>query len=157
MQNIERAIATSRALAEVLDEEVVRARSQHELIRTFDAQGLLERAALRESFNKLVKEMQRELATHLKLVADEYGLTTVSVDSLSQVASEPAARLGESLANVRALAGSLAELDALNRHLAQRANAMVRGYLSALTGNSMTYNQRGEARSAAASTFSGTA
>lgn len=157
MQNIERAIATSQALAEVLDEEVVRARSQRELIRNFDSQGLLDRAAIRDNFNRIVKELQLELANHLQAVGLEFGLQTVSVDSLARVANEPASRLSACLANIRSLAATLSELDTLNRHLAQRANAMVRGYLGALTGNSSTYNQRGETRPVAGSTYSGTA
>ena len=157
MQHIERAIATSQALAEVLDEEVVRAQSQHELIRNFDSQALLDRAAVRQNWNRIVKDLQKELAAHLQAVAAEYGLSVVSVDTLSQVMSEPAGRLANTLARVRALAASLSELDALNRQLAQRANAMVRGYLSALTGNGSTYNQRGESRAHTASTYSGRA
>ena len=157
MQNIERAIATSQALAEVLQEEVARARSQRELIQNFDSQALLDRATERESFNRIVNELQLELATHLRAVGAEFGLEAVTVDSLAQVASEPAGRLVSSLANIRAEASTLKELDTLNRQLAQRANAMVRGYLAALTGNSATYNQRGETRPHTGSTYSGRA
>lgn len=157
MQHIERAIATSQTLARVLDEEVLRAREQHDLIRNFDSQALLERAAHRQEWNLSVKDLQKQLAEHLQAVGAAFGLAVVSVESLAEVASEPAARLVESLARVRALAGTLSELDALNRQLAQRANAMVRGYLGALTGNGSTYNQRGESRTQAASTYSGTA
>src|SRR5688500_16067399 len=131
MQNIERAIATSQALAEVLQEQVAQARSQRDLIQNFASQALLDRAPERDSFNRIVNELQLELANHLRAVGAEFGLQTVTVDSLAQVASEPAGRLVSSLANIRAAASTLKELDALNRQLAQRANAMVRGYLAA--------------------------
>lgn len=157
MEHIERAIVTSQALEQTLDEEVARARNQRVLIRNFDAQALLDRAAVREGWNRRVRTLQQELGKHLMEVAEQYGLREVTIESLGLVAAEPARRLAESLAQVRALAGTLNELDALNHHLAQRASAVVRGFLGALTGGSATYNQRGESRPVTGSTYSGTA
>lgn len=157
MQHLECAIATSQALSDVLEEEIARARSQRDLIQNFASQALLDRAVLRENFNRIVNELQVELAKHLTAVGEEFGLASVTVEALSQVANEPAARLVAGLARIRASASTLSELDALNRQLAQRANAMVRGYLSALTGNSAIYNQRGETRPHTGSTYSGRA
>jgi hypothetical protein len=157
MNNIERAIATSQGLKTALDEEVARAQTQRVLIKNFDSEALLERAALRTRFNRQVKFLQQELAHALKDVADEYGLSEVSIESLTQVTAEPAGRLAETLGEIRALAGTLRELDTLNRHLALRANAMVKGYLGSLTGSSAIYNHRGESKAYAGSTYSGTA
>jgi len=157
MNNIERAIANSQGLKTALEEEVARAQTQRVLIKNFDSEALLERAALRTRFNGQVKFLQQELADSLKDVADEYGLSEVSIDSLTQVTAEPTGRLADTLGEIRALAGTLRELDTLNRHLALRANAMVKGYLGSLTGSSTTYNQRGESKAYAGSTYSGTA
>ncbi|MDX2022240.1 MAG: hypothetical protein SF187_18535 [Deltaproteobacteria bacterium] len=157
MENIERAIATSQSLHKALGEEVARAQTQRELIKNFDSQALLERAALRGRFNNQVKHLQAQLADALKAVAQEYDMPVVTIEALGRLMAEPTDRLAASLAEVRALAGTLKELDALNRHLASRANAMVKGYLGALTGSSTTYNHRGESRPLAGSTYSGTA
>lgn len=157
MENIERAISTSQGLKTALDEEVARAQTQRVLIKNFDAEALLDRAAQRTRFNQQVKFLQQELANALRSVAAEFGLTEVTIDSLTQVSAEPAGRLSATLGEIRALAGTLRELDTLNRHLAQRANAMVKGYLGALTGASSSYNQRGESKPYAGSTYSGTA
>ena len=157
MQHIERAIATSQCLQEALDGEVTRAQTQRELIKNFDSQALLERAAIRGRFNNQIKLLQAQLAEALKAVADEYKMPVVTIEALGQLMAEPTDRLAASLAEIRALAGTLKELDALNRHLASRANAMVKGYLGALTGASTTYNHRGESRPLAGSTYSGTA
>jgi hypothetical protein len=157
MEHIERAIATSQSLQKALDEEVARAQTQRELIIKFDSQALLERAAKRGRFNDQVKRLQSQLADALKGVSLEYGMPVVTIETLGSLMAEPTDRLAASLAEIRALAGTLKELDALNRHLAARANAMVKGYLGALTGASTTYNHRGESRPLAGSTYSGTA
>jgi len=157
MDHIERAIASSQSLKTALEEEVARAQTQRVLIKNFNSEGLLDRAALRLRFNGQVKVLQQELAKHLQGVAEEFGLHEVTIESLTLVRAEPAGRLAATLAEIRALAGTLRELDALNRHLAQRANAMVKGYLGSLTGASTTYNHRGESKPYAGSTYSGTA
>ena len=48
---------------------------------------------------------------------------------------------------MRALAAALQELDALNRLLASRALACVRGYVNALTGPPTAYDRRGASTS----------
>ncbi len=157
MDNIERAIATSQRLKAALDAEVVRAQGERILLRKFDVEGLLARATMRGEFNAEVLRLEQQLAQHLKDAGSELGLSEVTLETLARKAPAETAILREALAEVRALAGALSELDDLNRRLAQRATACVRGYLSAVTGSSAGYDKRGTAPAVTASTFSGRA
>jgi hypothetical protein len=157
MPSLDRAIATSRSLKEALDGEVVRAQGERVLLRKFDVEGLLARATMRGEFNASVVSLEQELALHLREAGRVLGLEEVTLATLAQKAPRETSALSAILAEVRALAGALAELDELNRRLAQRATACVRGYLNAVSSDPAGYDRRGSAPSVAGSTFSGRA
>ncbi len=157
MSSLDRAIATSSRLKEALDNEVVEARQERVLLRKFDVEGLLARATKRGEFNAHVLKLEQELADHLRVVGQDLGLTEVSLASLAAKRPVEGGRLSSILGDVRALAGALAELDELNRRLAQRATACVRGYLGAVTAQPAGYDRHGGAPKVTASTFSGRA
>jgi hypothetical protein len=154
MQHLERAIEIGAGLKAALEAEVVRAQGERVLVRQFDVDGLFKRATQREAFNAEVVRLQQALATELREIARYHGLEQVTLESLGALAPEPAGRLSAVLAEVRALAGALAELDDLNRKLAHRASACVKGYLQALSIRTSGYDRRGAVAPAASSTFS---
>jgi hypothetical protein len=158
MEELERAITTTETLRAALEAEVGRARHERVLIRTFDVQGLLERATARGELNALVAALERDLAGHLAGAGRALGLEEVTLEALAARAPEPAARLAASLAEVRSCAAALAELDDLNRSLTQKALACVRGYLNAVMPVASAYDRRGAGTTAAeGTTYSGRA
>ena len=127
-----------------------RARGERGLIRTMDVEKLVRRAAARAEFNATVARRQGQLAEELGAAAKALGLEEVTLDRLRDAAPVAAARLADGLAEVRALAAALAELDDLNRLLGQRALSYVRAYLGALTPTPAAYDRRGTAQAAGA-------
>lgn len=155
MQNLERAIEIGQGIKSALEGEVGRAQGERVLVRKFDVQGLFRRAAQREGFNTDVARLQQGLTVELRAIAQHYGLEEVTLERLAILAPEPARRLTAVLAEVRALAGALAELDELNRTLAHRASVCVKGYLQALSISTSGYDRRGGVQTVQSSTFSG--
>jgi hypothetical protein len=137
-------------MRQALAAEVARAREQRLLIRRLDAEGLVQRARLRAEFNTTLAELQAALAQHLTAGAAAFSLTELSIDQLRRRAPREGRRLADTLAEVRGLAGALQELDTLNRMLAERALACVRGYVSALTAQPAAYDRRGLATAGSA-------
>jgi hypothetical protein len=73
----------------------------------------------------------------------------VTLARFALAAPEPGARLARVLADVRALAGALREIDGLNAALARRALATVRGYVDALSPEPRAYGRAGSRPAAA--------
>ena len=149
MEILKRAIEITERMREALADEVARAREQRLLIRKLDSDKLFQRAQLRAEFNVTLAGLEGELASELAAAARTLGLPAVTIDSLRTQLPVEAKRLGESFAQVRALAAALQELDALNRQLANRALACVRGYVNALVGPANAYDRRGVSTSRA--------
>jgi hypothetical protein len=143
METLKRAVEVTERMREALAAEVGRAREQRLLIRKLDADTLFKRAQARAEFNVALGQCEADLATELAAAGAKLGLAEVSIDSLRARIPQEARKLADSFAQVRALAAALQELDALNRHLAGRALACVRGYVNALTGPANAYDRRG--------------
>lgn len=143
MNNLERAIDTTEQIRDALATEIVIAREERVLIRNIDVAGLNLRAAKRVAFNEKTADMQRTLAATLAEVAQSFGLTDVTLDGLQERAPEFGKRMATILAEVRALAAALSELDHLNRMLGQRALTYVRAHLSVLCPKPAAYDRRG--------------
>jgi ABC-type transporter Mla subunit MlaD len=150
MDHLENAAAITDQIRDVLEAEVEQARAERALIRTMDTAGLMRRAAARAEFNAAVARRQAQLSEELAAAAKVLGLGEVTLDRLRAAAPLGAQRLADSLAEVRALAAALAELDDLNRLLGQRALSYVRSYLGALNPTPSAYDRRGAAASPAA-------
>jgi hypothetical protein len=140
---LEEALATAHELRRALESEVERARRERELLRSLDSDRLFASAAARAAFNAEVARLESTLAAALGRAAGSLGLTEVTLSRLSALAPVEAARLSAVLADIRALAGALAELDRLNLILAGRALACVQGYLTALNPTPSAYDRRG--------------
>jgi hypothetical protein len=138
-----RAIATTERIRDGLAAEVPRAREERVLVRNMDVDGLLQRATLRSDFNQATAELQRTLAVELGEVGRAFALDEVSIPRMRQVAPGAADRLAAVLAEVRALAAALAELDALNRVLGQRTLSYVKAHLAVLSPKPAAYDKRG--------------
>ncbi len=143
MNNLERAIKTTEEIRDALAAEIVVARQERVLIRNMDIDGLFLRAAKRADFNQRTGTLQQTLGDELGEVAREFGLSEVTLDRLKATAPMLGQRMSTALAEVRALASSLAELDALNRLLGQRALSYVRAHLAVLSPKPAAYDRRG--------------
>ena len=140
---LEEALATAHELRRALQLEVERAQREREVLRTLDSDRLFAGAAARAGFNAEVARLETALAGALSRAAGALGLSEVTMQRLAMRAPEGAAELGRVLADIRALAGALAELDRLNLMLAGRALACVQGYLTALNPAPAAYDRRG--------------
>lgn len=140
---LEEALATAHELRRALQLEVERAQREREVLRTLDSDRLFSGAAARAAFNAEVARLETALAGALARAAGALGLSEVSLPRLSAAAPAGAAELARLLADIRALAGALAELDRLNLMLAGRALACVQGYLTALNPAPAAYDRRG--------------
>ena len=148
---LEEALAIALELRRVLELEVERARREREVLRTLDSDRLFASAAARAGFNAEVAGLESTLAGALARAAGAMGLSEVTLQRLAVKAPKGAAQLSETLADIRSLAGALAELDRLNLMLAGKALACVQGYLTALDPAPSAYDRRG-ARAVTAAT-----
>ena len=140
---LEEALATAHELRRALQLEVERAQREREVLRTLDSDRLFAGAAARAGFNAEVARLETALASALSRAAGALGLSEVTLQRLAVRAPAGAAELAGVLADIRALAGALAELDRLNLMLAGRALACVQGYLTALNPPPSAYDRRG--------------
>jgi FlgN protein len=140
---LENALEKAELLRDTLAAEVENARGERKLLRALDSRGLFARSAQRSSFLAEVARLERELAISLSRAASSLGLTEVTLARLRERAPREGAILTETLADVRALAGALHEIDRLNLQLAGRALACVRGYVDALQPRPRAYDRRG--------------
>jgi|GEM_PF-872949 len=154
---LEEALAITVELRRVLESEVDRARSERQALKSLDSDRIFAGAAARSSFNASVAELESRLAGALARAAGVYpahperrpggagpeSKDEVTLERLAERAPGETASLSRVLADVRALAGALAELDRLNLLLAGRAMACVQAYLTALQPAPTAYDRRG--------------
>lgn len=141
--DLEYALETAGQLRDAIAEEVERARGERHLLRQLDAAGLFARAAERGQFLAEVARHERELGAALGRAAAALGLPEVTLERLRLRAPREGAALAHVLSEVRALAGALREIDALNLQLVGRALSCVRGYAQALDPAPRAYDRRG--------------
>lgn len=137
------ALATAGKLRDALTAEVEGARGERRLLRTLDSAALLARATARASFLAETQRLERDLAKELARAAPELGLREVTLDAIARAVPREGGLLAQTLGEVRALAGALAEIDKLNLALAGRALACVRGYVEAVAPTPRAYDRRG--------------
>jgi hypothetical protein len=140
---LSQATATAARLRDLLAHEVEDARAQRKQLRTLDSAALLAGASKRADFNASAANLQRELADELSAIARERHLPQLSLESLAGFAPAEASALSRTFAEIRSLAAALAELDQLNRAVAERALACVERYLQALALAPQAYDRRG--------------
>jgi hypothetical protein len=147
--DLEQALGTAGRLRDALAAEVESARRERQLLRTLDAAALFARASQRAAFLAEVARLEGELTRSLAGAAAELGAGGVTLERLRARAPVQGGALATVLSDVRALAGALREIDALNLQLAGRALSCVRGYVDALHPVPRAYDRRG-ARAGAA-------
>lgn len=148
MPSLERAITTTEQIRDALASEIVNAREQRVLIRRMDVPALSVRAAQRAGFNEQLAALQRTLAADLAAVAQDLGLAEVTLEGLRLRMPVLGQKMSAVLAEVRALASALSELDGLNRMLGQRALSYVRAHLAVISPRPSAYDRRGASGSA---------
>jgi hypothetical protein len=146
MNHLDRVAQILDHLRAMLEAELAQARGQRLLIRALDTQGLFERARQRSAFNAQLAQLERALAESLQAAGHELGLTAVTLVDLRTAAPEASQHLDVCMADVRALASALREIDAVNLKLGGRALTRVRGYLAALAPQTVAYDRRGACR-----------
>lgn len=137
------AIETARNLRDCLASEVERARAEREHLKKLDAPALFRGAETRAEFNTTAARHQQTLADQLAEVAHERGISQVTLEALAGFAPVEAGTLSRVFAEIRSLAAALAEIDQLNRAIAERALACVESYLQALSLAPQAYDRRG--------------
>jgi hypothetical protein len=145
---LEEALATTVELRRVLEAEVERSRAEREALKSLDSDRIFAGAAARAAFNADVAQLESQLAAALGRAAGRIGSAEVTLTALATLSPSETAALSRALADVRALASALAELDRLNLLVAGRAMACVQAYLNALQPVPSAYDRRG-ARTAA--------
>jgi hypothetical protein len=140
---LEEPLAITVELRRVLEAEVARARSERETLKSLDSDRIFAGAAARAAFNAEVADLEAGLAAALGRAAGRLGVNEATLARLAEGAPAETAVLSRVLADVRALAGALAELDRLNLLLAGRALACVQSYLTALQPTPTAYDRRG--------------
>jgi hypothetical protein len=140
---LEQAIATATSLRECLAREVDRARTERQHLKNLDAQALLQGAEVRAEFNSNAARLQRDLSDHLADVANERNVSQMSLEALARFAPSEASLLSRVFAEIRSLAAALAEIDQLNRAIAERALACVESYMHSLSLAPQAYDRRG--------------
>jgi len=143
MNSLSRAIELTEEIRASLEAEVAVAREERVLIRRMDSEGLMARATKRAEFNTRTAALMVSLGQTLGAAAAEFGLTEVTMDALQAQAPVDGRKMATLLAEVRALAAKLAQLDALNRMLSQRALSYVRAHLAVLSPKPAAYDRRG--------------
>ena len=114
MDHLDHAAQILDRLRAMLEAELVQARGQRLLIRALDTQGLFERARQRSAFNAQLAQLERALGEALESAGHALGLEHVTLVELGKAAPEASQRLDACLADVRALANALREIDAVN-------------------------------------------
>jgi hypothetical protein len=145
---LEEALAITVELRRVLEAEVERSRAEREALKSLDSDRIFAGAAARAAFNAEVAQLEAQLAGALGRAAGRIGAAEVTLAKLAERSPGETAALSRALADVRALAAALAELDRLNLLVAGRAMACVQAYLNALQPVPTAYDRRG-ARTAA--------
>jgi hypothetical protein len=142
--NLTSLLAVLKGLQLALQEEIERARTERQLLRTLDAQALLERAARRNHFNSRAAALERLLAVESARAAAAAGLPEKTrLADLAAAGGRDGIALKSLLAEVHALAAALGELDQLNHSLAERTLKVVRSYTAALVARPAAYDRMG--------------
>ena len=131
--SLPQAIEIADELRDELLLEIDRARTERELLRSFDAAKIHGRLQEREAFLCRARQLEQRLVD--------------ATDGHAQVSLQ----LDQRIQNLRSLAGTLSELTALNHELARRAANCARAYVHALTPRAASYDRRGASRAAAVS------
>jgi len=140
---LEEALAITVELRRALEAEVERARAEREALKSLDSDRIFASAAARAAFNAEVAQLESQLAAALRRAAGGIGVAEVTLAALAARSPGETAALTRALADVRALAAALAELDRLNLLIAGRAMACVQAYLNALQPAPSAYDRRG--------------
>jgi len=141
--DLENTLETAGRLRDALTAEVEHARGERQLLRKLDTGGLFTRAAQRAAFLAEVAGIEHALVVSLSRAAGTLGMTEVTLERLRELAPRQGHALTQIMADIRALAGALQEIDKLNLQLAGRALTCVRGYVEALQPRPRAYDRRG--------------
>jgi hypothetical protein len=149
-----KALDVAQQLKAALACEIQRSRELRGLLKAMDSRAVLAQASLREAFNHHARWLSGELARALHDHALSRGLADVTLEEIRQHAPLEGALLKDSFAEIRALAASLAELDAFNHDLSQRALTFVQAYLHACAPRPSAYTRHGHLTPVEARTLS---
>lgn len=148
------ALTIALQLRDALAEEVTRSRDARTVLKGVQTQALFEYAVARERFNQSSGQLSAGLAEAIGAIARKQDAADVTLDELKALYPFEGEQLSGVFGEIRALSASLAELDTLNNHLAQRALAFVRAYVNHLTPRPSAYTRTGHPAVGEAATLS---
>lgn len=136
-------IRLALSLRDALADAVSHAKGARKLLQQVDATELLDHAARREAFNTAAAALSKDLAEALQAAGAPHGGGDWTLERLTQTWPFEGEQLAGVLREVRALSAALAELDAFNQGLAERALSFVRAYVRRLAPPAKAYTRRG--------------
>jgi transposase-like protein len=137
------AVDIALKLKAVLSSEVARSKDARRVLKTMNGSALLDQAVQRDTFNQRSTELSNQLAAAIAEVARSNGQTDITLEQIRARAPFEGEQLAGVFAEIRALSRSLAELDAFNQQLAQKALAFVRAYVNHVAPRPSAYTRRG--------------
>lgn len=137
------ALSVAQQLRDALAAEVGHSRDARQVLKGVRTQALLDYALRRETFNLRSAQLSADLAQAIAAIATQQGVADLTTTQLKALYPFEGEQLAGVFAEVRALASTLSELDALNQHLAERALAFVRAYVNHLAPRPSAYNRLG--------------
>lgn len=131
-------------LKTALATEVARSQESRAVLKSLDTPTLLAQASLREAFNQHSAWLSAELGRNLATFAAGHGLSDITLEQVRTLAPFEGEQLTSVFAEIRALSRALAELDAVNQQLAEKALTVVRAYVTHLAPRPAAYTRRGQ-------------
>ncbi len=137
------ALETALQLKAALTTEVARSKDARRVLKAMNGSALLDQAVQRDTFNQRSSELSRALGAAIATLAQQAGQPDITLDQIRARAPFEGEQLAGIFAEIRSLSRSLAELDALNQQLAQKALAFVRAYVNHVAPRPNAYTRRG--------------
>lgn len=137
------AVDAALKLKAALTTEIARSKEVRTVLKDMRSSQLLTQASLRDAFNQHSVWLSAQLTQAIADYANSLGQTDVTLEQIRAHSPFEGAQLTDLFAELRALSASLAELDAFNQHLAERALTFVTAYVNHLAPRPTAYNRRG--------------
>ena len=137
------ALTAAAALRDELQGEVARSRDERLILRSLDGPRIQSRIDERLEFIARADELQRVLRIEQAAAARRLELADGSAASIARRLPVEGKKLVDLIAQISALASTLAELGALNQSLAERALGCTRAYTRGLAPKPAAYGRVG--------------
>jgi len=152
--SLSNALDAALKLKVALATEVARSKDVRHILKDLRSSELLAQATVRQAFNEHSAYLSSVLTRAVAEYAASLGQGDVTLEQIRQAAPFEGEQLTGVFAELRALSAALAELDAFNFHLAERALTFVKAYVCHLAPRPTAYTRRGQLAPTEAGTHS---